>query len=146
MSEWNMNGFEAHLFAFLDLISFLHARIEAKIITCFHLSLCRVRLIFILTSLFSSAQKGVAVNMLKAGSKRRRTKAQVRAEKEEAQLRDQEIQEKLARLAETEAKLEHFERMAFENEQAKAVVGELHAAGQIDIDDKGNISASKRKR
>lgn len=84
--------------------------------------------------------------MLKAGSKRRRTKAQVRAEKEEAQLRDQDIQEKLARLAETEAKLEHFERMAFENEQAKAVVGELHAAGQIDIDDKGNISASKRKR
>ena len=50
--------------------------------------------------------------MLKSGSKRRRTKAQVKAEKEEALLRDMEIQEKLARLAETEAKLEHFERMA----------------------------------
>lgn len=83
--------------------------------------------------------------MLKAGSKRRRTKAQVKAEKEEAQLRDLEIQEKLARLAETEAKLEQFERMAAENEQAMAVMGELHAAGQIEIDDRGNISASKRK-
>ena len=83
--------------------------------------------------------------MLKSGSKRRRTKAQVKAEKEEALLRDIDIQEKLARLAEMEEKIKNFERMAAENERAMAVMGELHAAGQIEIDDSGNISASKRK-
>ena len=83
--------------------------------------------------------------MLKAGSKRRRTKAQVKAEKEEALLRDLDIQEKLARIAEMEEKIKNFERMAAENERAMAVMGELHAAGQIEIDDSGNISASKRK-
>ena len=83
--------------------------------------------------------------MLKAGSKRRRTKAQVKAEKEEALLRDLDIQEKLARIADMEEKIKNFERMAAENERAMAVMGELHAAGQIEIDDSGNISASKRK-
>ena len=83
--------------------------------------------------------------MLKSGSKRRRTKAQVKAEKEEALLRDIDIQEKLARLAEMEEKIKNFERMAAKNERAMAVMGELHAAGQIEIDDSGNISASKRK-
>ena len=44
-----------------------------------------------------------------------------------------------------EEKIKNFERMAAENERAMAVMGELHAAGQIEIDDSGNISASKRK-
>ena len=50
-------------------------------------------------------QKGVSANMLKIGSKRRRTKAQVKADKLEAELREQDIQTKLARLATTEEKL-----------------------------------------
>ena len=90
-------------------------------------------------------QKGVSANMLKIGSKRRRTKAQVKADKEEALLREQDIQDKLARLAAAEEKLVRFEQMAAENERAQAVVGELHAAGQIEVDERGNISASKRK-
>jgi hypothetical protein len=83
--------------------------------------------------------------MLKVGTKRRRTKAQVKADKEEAALREQDIQDKLARLAETEEKLRQYDQMAAENEHAKAVIGELAAAGQVDIDDRGNISASKKK-
>ena len=67
--------------------------------------------------------------MLKIGSKRRRTKAQVKTDKEEALLREQDIQAKLARLAAAEEKLIRLEQMAEENERAQAVVGELHAAG-----------------
>ena len=60
----------------------------------------------LLTLFFSTTvQKGVSANMLKIGSKRRRTKAQVKADKEEAALREQDIQTKLARLAATEEKL-----------------------------------------
>ena len=39
-----------------------------------------------------------------------------------------------------------FDRMAAENERAKAVIGELQAAGQVDIDEHGVISPSKRKQ
>ena len=46
---------------------------------------------FLIILILLSAQKGSSVNMLKAGSKRRRTKAQVKAEKEEALLRDLDI-------------------------------------------------------
>ena len=35
------------------------------------------------------ASKGVGANMLKCGTKRRRTKAEISAEKEEAQIREQ---------------------------------------------------------
>ena len=41
--------------------------------------------------------------MLKVGSKRRRTKGQIAAEKEEAALKEAAIQEKLARLEQLEA-------------------------------------------
>ena len=52
-----------------------------------------------------TVQKGVSANMLKIGSKRRRTKAQVKADKLEAELKEQDIQTKLARLAAAEEKL-----------------------------------------
>ena len=35
--------------------------------------------------------------------------------------------------------------MQAENEQAKALVNQLHAAGQVDIDDNGIISPSKSR-
>ena len=39
--------------------------------------------------LFSKASKGIGANMLKCGTKRRRTKAAISAEKEEALIREQ---------------------------------------------------------
>ena len=81
--------------------------------------------------------------MLKIGSKRRRTQAQVKADKEEAMLREQDIQDRLARLQEVEAKLAEFDRMAAENQHAQDIISQLHAAGQVDIDDHGRVSPSK---
>ena len=49
--------------------------------------------------------------MLKVGSKRRRTQAQVKADKEEAEIRELDIQAKLARLAEAEEKLARFDQL-----------------------------------
>ena len=43
-----------------------------------------------------SVAKGVGVNLLKIGSKRRRTQAEIKQEKEETALREQDLQEKLA--------------------------------------------------
>ena len=86
-------------------------------------------------------QKGQSANMLKIGMKRRRTKAEIKAEKEEEALKQQDIEAKLARLQEMEQQLGQLQQ---ENEQAKDVINQLHAAGQIDIDDQGLISPAKR--
>jgi len=83
--------------------------------------------------------------MLKVGSKRRRTQAQVKADKEEALLKEQDTQQKLARLAEAEQKLAHYDQMVAQNEEAKAVIGELQASGDVEFDEHGRITPSKRK-
>ena len=83
--------------------------------------------------------------MLKVGSKRRRTQAQVQADKEEALLKEQDTEAKLARLAEAEQKLAHYEQMVAQNEEAKAIISELQASGDVEIDDHGRVTPSKRK-
>ena len=58
-------------------------------------------------------------------------------------LKEQDIQDRLARLAEVEAKLAAFDQMAAENQHAQDIIQQLHAAGQVDIDDNGHVSPSK---
>ena len=53
---------------------------------------------FLFFTFFCTVQKGVGANMLKVGSKRRRTKGQIAAEKEEALLKEAATAEKLAKL------------------------------------------------
>ena len=43
-----------------------------------------------------------------------------------------------------EARLAQFDRMAAENQHAQDIIQQLHAAGQVDIDDQGRISPSKQ--
>ena len=93
-----------------------------------------------------SLHKGASANMLKVGSKRRRTHAQVKADKEEALLREQTLQTKLARLAEAEAKLADYDRLAIENMQAKEVIQQLNNEGMVDFNEDGSISPSKKKQ
>ena len=69
----------------------------------------------------------------------------MKADKEEALLREQDIQDKLARLAEAEQKLAMFDQLEAQNEQAKELMRQLHASGHVDIDDNGNVSPSKQK-
>ena len=49
-------------------------------------------------SFFSTASKGVSANLLQAGSKRRRTKAQIEADKQAKQDEEQQTAAKLARI------------------------------------------------
>ena len=63
--------------------------------------------------------------MLKVGSKRRRTAAQVKSDQEESAIKEMDLQAKLARLADAEQKLADYDQMAAQNEQAKAVINGL---------------------
>jgi cyanate lyase len=83
--------------------------------------------------------------MLKIGTKRRRTHAQVQLDKEQEMVRLQEVDEKLARLANAEQKLALFDQMAAENAHAKQVIEELQASGDVEIDQNGRITSSKKK-
>ena len=84
--------------------------------------------------------------MLKVGSKRRRTHAQVKADKEEALLKEQDFQAKIARLAEAEERLADYDRLAMENQQAKEVIQQLNNEGMVDFNEDGSISPSKKKQ
>ena len=83
--------------------------------------------------------------MLKIGTKRRRTHAQVQLDKEQEMIRLQEVDEKLARLANAEQKLALFDQMAAENAHAQQVIEELQASGDVEIDQNGRITSSKKK-
>ena len=53
--------------------------------------------------------------MLKAGSKRRRTTEQIKAQKEEEEIRKQAIEDKIARFDELQQKYEQMENAAKNN-------------------------------
>ena len=48
-------------------------------------------------------------------------------------------------MAEYETKMAMFEQMQQENQRAQELLTELHANGQIEIDENGNVSPSKQK-
>ena len=50
-------------------------------------------------------------NLIKAGSKRRRTQAEIKADKEEALIKHQSIKEKLVKYAELSENVADYERM-----------------------------------
>ena len=83
--------------------------------------------------------------MLKISSKRRRTRKEIAAEKQAKANQEQELAAKLEFIAAAEDKLAHYDRLAEQNEQAKAAFEQLQAQGIVDIDDQGNISPSKKK-
>ena len=60
--------------------------------------------------------------MLKTGTKRRRTQAEIKQNKEEALIKQQSIQDKLAEYAAMQEKMADYERIKQENEQAKNLI------------------------
>ena len=79
--------------------------------------------------------------MLKVGTKRRRTKAQIQTEKEEEIIKEAAVQEKLARLDEQEA-------LARNNAAAAEILTNMLKEGIAVRDENGNISvpsASKQR-
>ena len=80
--------------------------------------------------------------MLKVGTKRRRTKAQIQAEKEEAALKETALKERIA-------KLNKDAELAQNNQRAADVLNEMIKQGIAIQDDNGVISvpsASKQRK
>ena len=83
--------------------------------------------------------------MLKISSKRRRTRKEIKEQKEAAANREADIQAKLAFIQQAEGKLAEFDSMAANVEKAKAMMFELERQGHVCIDEHGNASPSKQK-
>ena len=83
--------------------------------------------------------------MLQDSSKRRRTKKQIAAEKLAKEQHEANIQAQLAELAEAKAKLVDYEQLKVRNSQAETLLQQLHARGDIEIDEHGTATPSKRR-
>ena len=81
--------------------------------------------------------------MLKESSKRRRTKAQFKADKLAEANREADIQEKLDKIGMVENKLNRYDDLYQQLEQHKQVLSQMQEAGLIHVDDQGNVSPSK---
>ena len=87
------------------------------------------------------ASKGIGANFLKVGTKRRRTTAQIVAEKEEAAVKEVALQERLAKAIKLETE-------AANNKNAANILTDFIKQGIAVQDAQGNItvpSASKQK-
>ena len=79
------------------------------------------------------------MNMLKAGIKRRRTQRQITDEKAEEALRQQSIEEKLAKFDELNKKYEEAKKEAETNNQARAILSNFIENGEAQVDNNGNV-------
>ena len=71
-----------------------------------------LEIVILLHQVFFSVSKGASANMMKAGTKRRRTKAQIKQDKADALLEEAENHRRLAELAELQAKVGLLEQEA----------------------------------
>ena len=73
--------------------------------------------------------KGISANMLKAGTKRRRTKQQVKDDKARALLEEAENHRKLAQLAELQARVGMLEHEADQGRAASQILSQMINSG-----------------
>jgi len=84
--------------------------------------------------------KGIGANLLKAGIKRRRTKAEVSQAKLEVELKEEAEAAKNGRIADLEARLAALQQEAERNSNAAAILHQMHEAGVIEQDGSGNVN------
>ena len=77
--------------------------------------------------------------MLKIGTKRRRTVAQIEADKEEAMFKEQDQAAKLVELAELRARIDHAEQTAQNNKAAAELMSQMINAVHIKQDTGNSI-------
>ena len=77
------------------------------------------------------------------GVKRRRTKQEILDDKEEARVKEEAIQGKLAEFAAMKAKADDYDRMAESVRNAEQMRDSLLESGHIVRDDEGNLSPVK---
>ena len=83
--------------------------------------------------------------MLKASSKRRRTKAEVKADRKDELDRENEIRTKFARLEQVEMQLAHTEHQANVNKVAAVLMGDLVNAGVAKQTDQSSFVVQGRE-
>ena len=79
------------------------------------------------------------------GAKRRRTKAEVEAEKEEEQLREEGIQAQLQELEQIKAERDAYKEKAEGNEAADLILKDLIQKGELEHLGDGSVAPSKKK-
>ena len=75
-------------------------------------------IIQILTIFQNIVQKGISANLMKVGSKRRRTKNEIEEQKQEEVLKQQKLEADLQELADLRARVQAAEDRAINNEGA----------------------------
>ena len=83
--------------------------------------------------------KGVSNNMLKAGSKRRRTTAQIKAEKEAKETQEQEVAAKLAMFDSLKAENQQLHAQSQNNQGAADILGDLMQKGLVQQEADGSF-------
>jgi outer membrane lipoprotein-sorting protein len=73
------------------------------------------------------------------GSKRRRTKAEVQADKEANQHVEQEVQMRLQRIRELEAELTQSQQAANQHQTAQYLMQHLLSQGHLVVDENGDV-------
>ena len=79
------------------------------------------------------------MNMLKAGIKRRRTTRQIADQKAEEELRQQAIEEKLAKFDKLQQDYNEVKQQAQTNEQARNILSNMIHNGEAEVDQNGNV-------
>ena len=84
-----------------------------------------------------STHKGSATGLLKIGSKRRRTRAEIDELREEQDARDSQMARQNQEIRLLEDRLELKERQMKEGKQAQEVLTQMLSAGALQINEKG---------
>ena len=92
-----------------------------------------------------STHKGSSTGLLKIGSKRRRTKAEVMQLKEEKEHREEAQARAAQRIQELEAKLKVQEEDHYQEHMAAGVLGRMMEEGVVKVENDGTYQLSKSK-
>ena len=82
---------------------------------------------------------GVGVNLLKVGSKRRRTKTEIESQKEEARIKEAAIDQKIQQFEEMQQQINQMQSHISEADQLRGFFQDMINKGKLVRDDNGNI-------
>ena len=74
---------------------------------------------------------GIGFNMLKIGSKRRRTQEEIKNEKEESMLKEQSIQDKMAQWDALQQRIQELEASNANQSAAATILQEIINSGEL---------------
>jgi hypothetical protein len=89
------------------------------------------------------ASKGNGANLLKAGIKRRRTKEEILDQKQEEELRQQQIQQNLQHMEQLQQKCQQLEEQVKVTEPSDKILREFVAKGVLVVDENNVIHVAE---